>query len=138
MIEIVTHGFFVGAPHDVGAAGALVRSEGEELARLQERHGAGPVRSGLGAELAILSKALRWALERGDGGEPVIVRTGLGSLASACRSGGKATPPGLRAPLAELETLAREFPEIRAVVSPGWVTALAEDLALRSILGPGR
>jgi hypothetical protein len=138
MIEIVTHGFFVGAPHDVGAAGALLRSDGEELARLQQRHGAGPVRSGLGAELAILSKALRWALERGDGGEAVIVRTGLGSLAAACRSGGKAPPPDLREPLAELETLAREFAEIRAVVSPGWVTARAEDLALRSILGRDR
>jgi hypothetical protein len=138
MLEIVTRGFFVGAPHDVGAAGALVRSDGEELARLQQRHGAGPVRSGLGAELAILSKALRWALERGDGGEAVIVRTGLGSLAAACRGGGKAPPPDLRETLAELEALAREFPEIRAVVSPGWVTARAEDLALRSILGGGR
>jgi len=138
MIEIVTHGFFVGSPHDVGAAGALLRRDGEELARLQQRHGDSPVRSGLGAELAILSKALRWALERGDGGEPVIVRTGLGSLAAACRSGGKAPPPDLREPLAELETLAREFAEIRAVVSPGWVTARAQDLALRSILGRDR
>jgi hypothetical protein len=138
MIEIVTHGFFVGAPHDVGAAGALLRSDGEELARLQQRHGAGPVRSGLGAELAILSQALRRALDRGDGGEAVIVRTGLGSLAAACRSGGKAAPPDLRDLLDELETLAREFPEIRAVVSPGWVTARAEDLALRAILGQGR
>src|SRR5512140_525391 len=101
MIEIVTHGFFVGAPHHVGAAGALLRCDGEELARLQQRHGAGPVRSGLGAELAILAKALRRALDRGDGGEPVIVRTGLGSLAAACRSGGTGMPPDLQETLAE-------------------------------------
>lgn len=137
MIEIVTHGFFVGAPHDVGAAGALVYSQGEELARLQEVHRRGPVRSALAAELAVLAAALRRALERGEGGEPVVLRTGLDSVAGLCRRRDRAASPELRAALEELAGLAREFPELRAVVSPGWVTARAQDLALRSVLAGG-
>ncbi len=128
MLEIVTHGFFVGAPHEVGASGALIYHEGHEVGRLQRIHAPDGGKRGLDAELAVLADALHRALERGGGGDSVVVRTGQASLATACRSGPHA---------ATLAALAREFEQLRCVVSPGWVTARAQDLALRLMLSRG-
>jgi hypothetical protein len=135
MLEITVHGFHVGAPYDLAAAGALVSWGGEELVRFGALYRDGRVRSALGAELAILAAALDWARVHGGRGEHVTVRSGLGELASTCRSRGRAGDPEIRDLLERLEDVARDFDGLHALVSAGGVTAPALEAAVRAALG---
>jgi hypothetical protein len=139
MLEITVHGLRLGAPHELSAAGALVTWGGEELARFQECYPAGGGRGLLEAELRILTAALDWAREHGGMGESVKVRTGLGSLAGACRNHSETPSPELADLLGRLERISSDFEGIYAEISPGWITAPAQELALGCLvahLGP--
>lgn len=134
MIEIFTSGFFVGRPHEVGGGGAVVMSEGEEIGRVKRAFQAGEVSSSISVELAVLAEALEKAREKGGSGEEVVIRTGYASLADVCRGKGPRGTPDLEEWVAKLTEVARAFSQIRAVVSPGWVTARPHDLAVRAVL----
>ena len=134
MLEIVVHGLYAGAPHEVGAAAALVSWGGEELVRLRECYRNTAVRSALDAELSILTAALDWARGQGGMGETVTVRTGLGSLAAACQGRGEASRPDIQALIGRLEALASDFEGIHAVIAPAWTTASAQESALQCLL----
>jgi ribonuclease HI len=134
MIEIFTSGFFVGRPHEVGGGGAVVMSEGDEIGRVKRAFRSGEVASSIAVELAVLAEALEKAREKGGSGEEVVIRTGYASLADVCRGKGHRVTPDLEEWVARLTEIARAFSEIRAVVSPGWVTARPHDLAVRAVL----
>jgi ribonuclease HI len=134
MIEIFTSGFFVGRPHEVGGGGAIVMSEREELGRVKRAFQAGEVARSIAVELAVLAEALELAKEKGGAGEEVVLRTGFASLVDLCRGRGPRATPDLEEWIARVSEAAREFSEIRAVVSPGWVTARPHDLAVRAVL----
>ena len=134
MIEIFTSGFFVGRPHEVGGGGAIVLSEREELVRIKRVFGASEISTSIAAELAVLADALEKARALGGGGEEVVVRTGNASLADLCRGRIPRGSPGLQEWVDRLGEVARNFAEVRAVVSPGWVTARPHDLAVRAVL----
>lgn len=134
MIEIFTSGFFVGRPHEIGGGGAVVMSEREEIGRVKRVFQVGEVSSSIAVELAVLAEALEKAREKGGAGEEVVIRTGYASLADLCRGRIPRATPDLEEWIARLTEIAREFSEIRAVVSPGWVTARPHDLAVRAVL----
>lgn len=134
MIEVFTSGFFVTKPHEIGGGGAIVLSDREEIARVKQVFGTGELTSSIAVEIAILTEALQRAKDQGCGGEEVIIRTGYASLADACRGRLGRTTQDVEERVARLSELAREFGEVRAVVSPGWVTARPHDLALRAVL----
>ena len=132
MIEVVLNGFFVREPHQVGA---VISSPQEgEIARIRRGFSAGDLRSWSAAEIATLVAALEELLRRHLGGEEVLVRTGLSRLVDVARGmSGRATEDALPW-IDRLRAIAPEFAEIRAVVSLGWVTVPAQDLALRAVL----
>lgn len=134
MIEIFTSGFFVGRPHEVGGGGAVVLSDHEEIGRVKRVFGASEISTSIAAELAVLADALEKARDLGGGGEDVIVRTGYASLADLCRGRIPRGSPDLKEWIDRLGEVARNFAEVRAVVSPGWVTARPHDLAVRAVL----
>ncbi len=134
MIEIFTSGFFVGRPHQIGGGGAVIHSERQELGRVKRVFQSGEASTSIAAELIVLAEALEKAREHGASGEDVIVRTGYAAMADLCREGGARSAPGLQDLVERLSELARSFSEIRAVVSPGWVTARPHDLAVRAVL----
>lgn len=134
MIEIFTSGFFVGRPHDVGGGGAVLLAEREEIGRVKQSFAAGELSSSIAAELAVLADALQLAKDKGLGGEEVIVRTGYASLADLCRGRSPRVAPDVAEWVARLSEIATSFAEVRAVVSPGWVTARPHDLAIRAVL----
>jgi hypothetical protein len=134
MLEITVHGLYIEAPLELAAAGALVSWGGEELARFQDCYPGGGVRSPLEAELRILTAALDWAREHGGRGETVKIRTGLGSLASTCRGRSDSSRPGIQELLEVLERVSADFEGIYAEISPGWITAPAQEAALRCLL----
>jgi hypothetical protein len=134
MIEIFTSGFFVGRPHEVGGGGAVLLSEREEIGRVKQSFAAGELSSSIAVELAILVDALQMAKDQGRSGEEVIVRTGYASLADLCRGRSPHVTPDVEERLARLSEIAGHFTEVRAIVSPGWVTARPHDLAVRAVL----
>ncbi len=134
MIEIFTSGFFVGRPHEIGGGGAIVMSEREEIGRVKRVFQAGEAASSIAIELAVLAEALEQAKEQGGSGEEVVIRTGYASLADYCRGKVPRATADLQEWVARLSEIARAFSEIRAVVSPGWVTARPHDLAVRAVL----
>jgi hypothetical protein len=134
MIEIFTSGFFVGRPHEVGGGGAVLLSEREEIGRVKQSFATGDLSSSIAVELAILVDALQMAKDQGRSGEEVIVRTGYASLADLCRGRSPQVTPDVEERLARLSEIAGHFTEVRAVVSPGWVTARPHDLAVRAVL----
>jgi len=135
MLEIIVHGLYVGTPHELGAAGALVTWGGVELARFHESYRRADIRSPLGAELRMLGTALEWAREHGGMGEVVVVRTGLGSLARAVQGRGEAWTPEIQSLVVSLERVARDFEGVHAEIAPAWITAPALEAALRSLIG---
>lgn len=134
MIEIFTSGFFVGRPHEIGGGGAILLAEGVEIGRVKEAFVAREIASSIAAELDVLALALELARDRGLSGEAVIVRTGYAALADPCRGRASHGAPNVEERIHWLSELARSFGEVRAVVSPGWVTARPHDLALRAVL----
>jgi hypothetical protein len=134
MIEIFTSGFFVGRPHGIGAGGAVIMSESGEIGRVKRMFGSSELSSSIAAELAVLADALEKAHGAGGGGEAVVVRTGFASLADLCRGRIPRGSPDLRDWIDRVGEVAKNFAEIRAVVSPGWVTARPHDLAVRAVL----
>ena len=134
MIEVFTSGFFVNKPHEIGGGGAIILSEREEIARVKQVFSAGELSSSIAVELAILAEALQKAKDQGRGGEEVIIRTGYASLADVCRGRVARMAPDVDERATRLAEIARDFSEVRAVVSPGWVTARPHDLALRAVL----
>lgn len=134
MIEIFTSGFFVTKPHEIGGGGAIILSDREEVARVKQVFGAGELGSSVAVELAILAEALQKAADLGHRGEEVIIRTGYASLSDACRRRLARATQDVEERVARLSEIVREFSEVRAVVSPGWVTARPHDLALRAVL----
>jgi hypothetical protein len=134
VIEIFTSGFFVGRPHEIGGGGAIILTEGQEVGRVKEAFAAGEIASSIAAELDVLSLALELARARGQSGEDVIVRTGYAALADLCRGRTPRAVPNVEERIHRLSELARSFGEVRAVVSPGWVTARPHDLAIRAVL----
>ncbi len=134
MIEIFTSGFFVGRPHEVGGGGAVLLSEREEIGRVKKSFAGGELSSSIAAELAVLADALQLAKDKGLGGEEIIVRTGYASLADLCRGKSSRVAPDVAEWVARLSEIANSFAEVRAVVSPGWVTARPHDLAIRAVL----
>ncbi len=134
MIEIFTSGFFVGRPHQIGGGGAVIHSERQEIGRVKRVFQAGEVGTSIAAELVVLAEALEKAREQGGSGEDVIVRTGYAAMADLCRGGVARSAPELQELVERLGELATSFSEIRALVSPGWVTARPHDLAVRAVL----
>jgi len=134
MLEVIVHGLYLGAPEELGAAGALVLWGGEELARFQECYRRPDIRSPLGAELRILATTLEWAQERGGMGETVTVRTRQGSLPAACQGRGEASRPEIQVLVESLERIALDFEGVHAEIAPGWVTAPAQEAALRAVV----
>jgi hypothetical protein len=134
MIEIFTSGFFVGRPHGVGGGGAIVTSEAGEIGRVKRVFGPSDLSSSIAAELAVLADALEKARSAGGGGETVIVRTGYASLADLCKGRRPKGISDLGGLLERLGEIAQDFAEVRAIVSPGWVTARPHDLAVRAVL----
>lgn len=134
MIEIFTSGFFVGRPHEVGGGGALLLSEREEIGRVKQSFAAGELSSSIAVELAILAEALQKAKDLGRSGEEILVRTGYATLADLCRGRVSRMTPDVEERLARLSEIAGNFAEVKAVVSPGWVTARPHDLAVRAVL----
>ena len=134
MIEIFTSGFFVGRPHEVGGGGAVVMCDREEIGRVKRAFQAGEAPSSIAVELAVLAEALEKAREKGGSGEEVVVRTGYASLADLCRGRIPRATPALEEWITRLAEVASAFTEVRAVVSPGWVTARPHDLAVRAVL----
>lgn len=134
MIEIFTSGFFVGRPHELGGGGAVILSGREEIGRVKQSFAASELSSSIAVELAILAEALQKARDLGGSGEEVIVRTGYASLADLCRGRSSRLAPDVEERVTRLAEIAREFGEVRAIVSPGWVTARPHDLAVRAVL----
>lgn len=134
MIEIFTSGFFVGRPHDIGGGGAIILAEGQEIGRVKEAFIAREITSSIAAELDVLALALELARDRGQSGDEVMVRTGYAALADLCRGRAARGAPDMEERIHRLLELARSFGEVRAVVSPGWVTARPHDLAIRAVL----
>lgn len=134
MIEVFTSGFFVGRPHAVGGGGAVVKSGEGEIGRVKKVFAPADLTSSIGAELAVLAEALELARNSGGEGERVIVRTGYASLADLCRGRIPKGAADLSGLIARLGEIARNFAEVQAIVSPGWVTARPHDLAVRAIL----
>jgi hypothetical protein len=138
MIEIVTNGFYVGDPHHLGGAGAILLENKEELGRVHVAFGRGEVQTSAAAELAGLALALERACRLGRDGEEVLVRTGAPTLVDLCRGRRCGGDPGLEAWIQRLADVGPRFEGVRAIAAPAWVTAQAQDLALRAALGRAR
>ncbi len=134
MIEIFTSGFFVGKPHEVGGGGAVIKSETGEIGRVKKAFRSSELSSSLAVEIMILAEALEKVLASEGRGERVVVRTGYSSLADLCKGRGLKGTPELKEVVDRLSEMAKDFAEIQAVVSPGWVTARPHDLAVRAVL----
>lgn len=134
MIEIFTSGFFVGRPHEVGGGGAIIKSEAGEIGRVKKAFRSTELSSSVAVEVTILADALEKVLSTEGRGEQVIVRTGYSSLADLFRGRIPKGSPELREIVARLAEMAKDFAEVQAVVSPGWVTARPHDLAVRAVL----
>jgi hypothetical protein len=138
MIEIVTCGFFVGDPHHLGGAGAVLLENKEEFGRVQTAFGRGEVGTSVAAELVGLALALEKACRLGRDGEEVLVRTGVPALVDLCRGRRPGWDPGLEAWIRRLQDAGPRFAGVQAIAAPAWVTTQAQDLALRAAFGRAR
>lgn len=134
MIEIFTSGFFVGRPHEVGGGGAIIKSEAGEIGRVKKAYRSTELSTSVAVEIMILAEALEKVLASEGRGERVVIRTGYSSLADLCKGRLPKGTPELREVIDRLGEMAKDFSEIQAVVSPGWVTARPHDLAIRAVL----